>query len=129
MENSPENMLEQLKEDVKTLVELKVELLKLNVYDRFARIIAIVSLSLLLVLIFFSLIFYLFGALGYFLGELLNSVALGFVLVSALYLLIALLIIAFRKGFQSMIMDSVFKAIMVHEKRKEKENEEDETLG
>ena len=81
MENIAEKTFAELKEDISTYVELRLELLKLNTYERVAKTMAVFSYGIVLVLLAFFAILFLFLALGFFLGELLGSMALGFVLV------------------------------------------------
>ncbi|MFR7810159.1 MAG: hypothetical protein ACLU4N_13330 [Butyricimonas faecihominis] len=79
MENIAEKTFAELKEDISTYVELRLELLKLNTYERVAKTMAVFSYGIVLVLLAFFAILFLFLALGFFLGELLGSMALGFV--------------------------------------------------
>ena len=88
MENIAEKTFAELKEDISTYVELRLELLNLNTYERVAKTMAVFSYGIVLVLLAFFAILFLFLALGFFLGELLGSMALGFVLVVGMYLLL-----------------------------------------
>ena len=81
MENIAEKTFAELKEDISTYVELRLELLILFTYERVAKTMAVFSYGIVLVLLAFFAILFLFLALGFFLGELLGCMALGFVLV------------------------------------------------
>ena len=81
MENIAEKTFAELKEDISTYVELRLELLILNTYERVAKTIAVFSYGIVFVLLAFFAILFLCLAVGFFLGELLGSLALGFVLV------------------------------------------------
>ena len=106
MENIAEKTFAELKEDISTYVELRLELLKLNTYERVAKTMAILLL---------------FFALGFFLGELLGSMALGFVLVVGMYLLLFGITMFFKRKITSKVMNEIITAMM---SKDEKDNEE-----
>ena len=117
MENIAEKTFAELKEDISTYVELRLELLKLNTYERVAKTMAVFSYGLLA---FFAILF-LFLALGFFLGELLGSMALGFVLVVGMYLLLFGITMFFKRKITSKVMNEIITAMM---SKDEKDNEE-----
>lgn len=121
MENIAEKTFAELKEDISTYVELRLELLKLNTYERVAKTMAVFSYGIVLILLAFFTILFLFLALGFFLGELLGSIALGFVLVVGMYLLLFGIIIFFKKKITSKVMNEIIIAMM---SKDEKDNEE-----
>jgi len=84
---------DSISEYLKTYYKLKV----LNVADKATTITASTMASL--VILFFGIFVLLFSgiALGFWLGHLLDSNALGFLLVAALYLLIIIILVALRK--------------------------------
>ena len=112
MENIAEKTFAELKEDISTYVELRLELLKLNTYERVAKTMAVFSYGIVLVL---------FLALGFFLGELLGSMALGFVLVVGMYLLLFGITMFFKRKITSKVMNEIITAMM---SKDEKDNEE-----
>jgi len=79
-------------DDVKEYINLRIRLIQLNVTEKVAQ--ALANLIATTAALIFFILFFLFGslALGYWLGELLDSAALGFALVAGFYLLIALLL-------------------------------------
>ena len=82
---------------------------------------AVFSYGIVLILLAFFTILFLFLALGFFLGELLGSMALGFVLVVGMYLLLFGIIIFFKKKITSKVMNEIIIAMM---SKDEKDNEE-----
>lgn len=78
MEKEAEKIFCELREDISTYLQLKYKLLKLNATERVAKLIAILSQGIILILLFFFTILFLFLALGFFLGDCLGSTALGF---------------------------------------------------
>ena len=129
MENIAEKTFAELKEDISTYVELRLELLKLNTYERVAKTMAVFSYGIVLILLAFFTILFLFLALGFFLGELLGSMALGFVLVVGMYLLLFGIIIFFKKKITSKVMNEIIIAMMSKDEKDNEEKEEtEETL-
>lgn len=73
-----EHFFRELKKDLTTYGELKFELLKLGTYERTGKVIAVLSYGLILLTLGFFLSLFIFLALGFFLGEWLNSKGIGF---------------------------------------------------
>ena len=121
MENFAEKTFSGLKNDISTYVETRLELMKLNTYERVAKTMAVFSYGIVLVLLAFFAILFLFLALGFFLGEILNSVALGFLLVVGMYLLLFGITMFFRGKITSKVTNEIITAMM---SKDEKEDEE-----
>ena len=121
MENFAEKTFSGLKNDISTYVETRLELMKLNTYERVAKTMAVFSYGIVLVLLAFFAILFLFLALGFFLGEILNSVALGCLLVVGMYLLLFGLILLFREKISARVTNEIITAMM---SKDEKEDEE-----
>ena len=90
MENAAEKIFTQLKDDLSAFAGLKLRLLKLMAIEKAAKLLSVLSHGILLITLAFFTILFLFTALGFFLGELLDSVALGFLIVRGIYLLLTL---------------------------------------
>ncbi len=90
MENAAEKIFTQLKDDLSAFAGLKLRLLKLMAIEKAAKLLSVFSHGILLITLAFFTILFLFTALGFFLGELLDSVALGFLIVGGIYLLLTL---------------------------------------
>ena len=69
MEKDSGKIFRELKEDVSTYVELKLELLKLSTYERSGQLIAVLSYGLILLFLAFFAILFIFLALGFFMGD------------------------------------------------------------
>lgn len=124
MEREAERVFNGLKKDISTYVELKFRLLKLIATERIARVVAILSHSIILVLLIFFTILFLFISLGFYLGELLGSVALGFLIVSGLYFLLALAAYLGKRGMQVKIMNILITVIQAGDDDDEDKNAE-----
>ncbi len=91
------------------LFETKVELVKLDVADKGARIGADVISGIIVAVLGLSGALYLNIALALWLGYLVGSYALGFVIVGAFYLLLAVILFALRK---SLLAKPILKALI-----------------
>ena len=68
MEKDSGEIFRELKKDLSAYVELKLELLKLNTYERTGKVIAVLSYGVILLFLAFFAILFIFLALGFFLG-------------------------------------------------------------
>ena len=110
MENAAEKIFTELKEDISTYARLKLRLLKLMAIERTAIVLAVLSHSLILLLLSFFTVLFLFVALGCYLGELLDSPALGFLIVGGIYLLFTLIVWGMKDGIRIRLMNTVIEA-------------------
>lgn len=107
---------EELKQLVSDYVDARIELLKINVYEKIAKVIAILFSSIVIVLLFFFLVLFLSISGGFYFGTLLNNNAMGFLLVFGIYLLILVLVMAFRKNLlEKYIIDKVINTLFEKE--------------
>ena len=94
-------------DDVKDYLNLRLRLIQLNLAEKASAALANMISSLIAMV--FLILFVLFGsfALSYWLGSILDSQALGFIIVAGFYLFIALLIQVFaKKSIRRKMMDS-----------------------
>lgn len=112
-----------IKNDVTELLNIKLQLLKLEAVEKGSKGASFLVYGIIVVgLVFFALLFG-FLALGFLFSNWLDSFAGGFALVVALYLVLIILLIAFRRS----IMDGItnlFIDEMDPDLRKEIEEEE-----
>jgi hypothetical protein len=91
-------------------VEVKIELLKLNLLTRLSKVLAsVISVGIITGLLFFFLFFLGFG-IAELLNELLSSQFWGFIIVAGIFLLLILII--FRLLSSNKIQDWIEKAIL-----------------
>ena len=121
MEKDPDKIIQELREDVSAFVELKLELLKLNTYERTGKVIAVLSYGLVLLFLAFFAILFIFLALGFFLGEWIGVTGAGFGLVAVLFLLLMWLIVRNREIITTKVLNEVIATLLSNdEKRNEK---------
>ena len=111
MEKDSGKIFRELKDDVSTYVELKLELLKLSTYERSGRLIAILSYGLILLFLAFFAILFIFLALGFFMGDIFGSMGTGFAFVAVLYLLLIGLIIMNKGRICNTVLNVVIAAL------------------
>lgn len=111
MEKDSGKVFHELKEDVSTYVELKLELLKLSTYERSGQLIATLSYGLILLCMAFFAKLFLFLALGFFLGDMFGSMGAGFAVVAVIYLLLIGLIIMNKQKICKIVLNVVIAAL------------------
>ena len=111
MEKDSGKIFRELKDDVSTYVELKLELLKLSTYERSGQLIATLSYGLILLFLAFLAILFIFLALGLFLGDAFNSMGAGFAVVAGLYFLLIGLVVLNKNTICRMIINIVLAAL------------------
>ena len=125
MEKETEQIFKKLKEDVSTYVELKVELLKLTAYERTGKLVSVLSYGLILLFLAFFAILFIFLALGFFLGDILDNVAGGFAIVALLYMILFAIIIFNKNKISEVIVNEIISVLTaIEDKKKESDNEQ-----
>ena len=128
MEKKAEDVFRELKEDITTYAELKLELLKINTYEKGGKVLAVLSYGLLLFALVAIAVFFALLALGFLLSEWLHSTAAGFGIVSVLYIIQILLLIANRKRVRRKIINIII-ASLINDEQKEEEVTKDATTS
>jgi hypothetical protein len=126
MKNDSEQFFRELKQDVTTYAGLKVELLKLGAYERTGKVIAVLSYSLILLILAFFLTLFIFIALGFFISSWFNSLGTGFSIVSALYLLIIGGVVFFKDRILTSVLNLVISALTSNDNTNNNETDEND---
>ena len=114
MEKDAGEIFRELKKDLSAYVELKLELLKLNTYERTGKVIAVLSYGVILLFLAFFAILFIFLALGFFLGDLFGSVGSGFGVVAVLYLLIGIIVMN-KDRISNKVLNVVISALTTND--------------
>jgi hypothetical protein len=97
-------------------VEARIELFKISVYEKIATVSAVLFSSLVIALAGFFVLLFLSISGGLYLGSLLDSNALGFLIVAGIYILLLLFVIIFRKKLlEKHITDKVIEQLFKNE--------------
>lgn len=125
MGKDAEQIFRKLKEDLSAYVELKVELLKLTAYERTETNFPVLSYGLILLFLAFFAILFIFLALGFFLGDILDNVAGGFAIVALLYMILFAIIIFNKNKISEAIVNEIISVLTaIEDKKKESDNEQ-----
>ena len=123
MGNEAEEIFGKLKKDLTEYAQLKLELVKLDAYERLGRTMAQLTYGIILVALAFFVVLFLFLALGLFLGEIFNSQPLGFSAVAGLYIIVIILTCIFVKKIRKRILTGIIYALTISEDREDLEND------
>ncbi len=127
MARDSRDIFRELKEDVSTYVELKLELLKLSTYERSGHLIAVLSYSLILLFLAFFAILFVFLALGFFMGDVFGSIGAGFAFVAVLYLLLIGLIAMNKRKICNTVLNIVIAALNGNDEKDDATTDTDQT--
>jgi len=97
---------------VKEYIDTQLELLKLKTVARLSKVAGALILDATKILLSLLVVFFFSMALGFFLGELTGSYALGFFITGCLFLLILLIIRARRTKLEVKFMDMIIARIL-----------------
>ena len=119
MRKDVEKVFRELKEDVSMYAELKLELIKINAYERISKVIAVLSYGLLLsVLVFIALLFVML-TFGFLFSKWLHSIAAGIGIVAAFYLILTGVVIANKDRISLKVINLIVSALNAVDRRKD----------
>jgi len=127
MEKNVEDVFRELKEDISTYAELKLELIKLNAYEQSGKVLAVLSYGLLLFALVATALLFILLTLGFLLSEWLNSTVAGFGIVATLYILQIAVVILNKNRIRKKIINIVISALNTNEFVKPKKQKENAT--
>lgn len=111
MKKNSREIFRELRDDISSYVELKLELLKLSTYERSGHLIAVLSYGLIILFLAFFAILFIFLALGFFMGDVFGSIGAGFAFVAVLYLLLIGLIMTNKQKICNTVLNIVIAAL------------------
>lgn len=122
--NDSEKVFQNLKQDVSAYMELKLELLKLNTYERTGKVIGLLSYGLILLFLAFFAVLFIFLALGFFLGEILDVPGSGFAIVALLYVAIIWIITKNEAKIRTKILNLAIAALAANDDKQNTKDDE-----
>lgn len=110
------NEFSDFSKEMRKYLEERVEIVKLDLIERFLVIFSGLLTIFIAILLFFGLFLYLSMSAGYYIGELTGKTSTGFLLVAAFYLIITLTILIFRnalivKPFVKYVLGTMFNHV------------------
>lgn len=97
---------------VKEYIDTQLELLKLKTIARISRVVGALILDATKILLSLLVVFFFAMALGFFLGEVMHSNALGFLTTGVIFLLILLAVGMMRSKLEVKFMDMIISRIL-----------------
>ncbi len=94
-EKSP--VISELRQLITEYFDARLKLLKLETFEKIAKVTAVLFSSLVMALLAFFLLFFLSMSAGFYLGKIFDSMALGFLAVTGLYLILFVLVMLMKK--------------------------------
>jgi hypothetical protein len=107
-----------IKQDIQELIRLRIEILRLETYEKVSVVGSFVIYGLVIVNLVFFMLLFAFVALGFLIGEWIKNIAGGFGIVSALYLICLIVTLLCHKPIFLW-----FKNLLLKELDSEAENE------
>ncbi len=95
IEKSP--VISELRQLITEYFDARLKLIKLETFEKIAKVTAVLFSSLVVALLGFFLLFFLSMSLGFYLGKVFESMALGFLAVTGLYLILFVLVLFMKK--------------------------------
>jgi len=109
------NKLQQLSEEVKDYVNLRIDLVKLNIAETTSKVISNVAATLIAALIFLFFLFFASTGLALFLSAVIGNSYSGFLIVAGLYLVVGLIIWYARgKLIQIPVMNAIIRQLFAN---------------
>ncbi len=115
MEKDAGQIFRELKEDVTNYAESKFELFKLSAYEGAGKVAGLLTYGLILVFLALFALLFIFLSIGFFLGELFNSMGLGFACVAGLYLILILIAVLTKKSIQGKVINEIIEALTTND--------------
>jgi len=120
METEGRNFFSETKEQLEQYVQDRILLLKLQISEKTARMVAVLFTLLMIGLLSFFVILFLSMMAGFYFASVTGSFFAGFGIVAAFYLLMLIVLILSRKWIQKKIMDKVIASFYAKNETDEK---------
>lgn len=114
------SQLNELRTETTAYVNVRLEVLKLTIYEKSAKLTSAFASSMVMAFVGFFFILFVFLAAANWIGEMMNSLAAGYGIVALFYLVLLLVFMALRKNyFEKPIIDKVIEVLMEDENETE----------
>lgn len=119
MENDLHGLFTVTKNNIARYIDLRLKLLKIETYEKAGKVSSVLLLILMILFVVFFAVLFLFLGLGFYLGQILDSLPLGMALTGVLYLILLAGVVLCRNK----ITNNLFK-LFVSELMKDDDGEE-----
>jgi cytochrome c biogenesis protein CcdA len=111
MENDEPNFRE-MEKDVAAYINIRLQMLRLNLYGKSAKISARASITIVGMMLGFFFLLFLATTLALIIGNWIHSLAGGFAIVTLIYLILFLAIVVFyRKKIEKNLIDRIIQLL------------------
>jgi uncharacterized membrane protein YdjX (TVP38/TMEM64 family) len=121
MEHTFGTFAKELKQDISTYVEMRLEYSKLIAYEKISKLIGASSSLILIIFFAFFGFFFLSFTMGYYLGQVTGSLALGFGIITGVYLILLIIIGLSKKKIEAIISNRVAAVLIEDDDERSKE--------
>jgi hypothetical protein len=105
--NEQSTFFDELKLLITDYFDARLKLIKLETFEKIAKVTAALFSSLMVALLAFFLLFFLSLSAGFYLGKIFDSNALGFLTVTGIYLILAVVLLSQKKLLESSIIERI----------------------
>ena len=105
-------LFEEMKDDLTGYISNRFRLLKLQTYVKTSKSVGLLTFGLIIILLILLALVMIFATLAIYLGELLESMSLGFAIVSLITILIVVIVIMSRKSIRSKFTNIIVSSLM-----------------
>jgi hypothetical protein len=113
MENNFQSFLEETKEILKNYLEARINLLKLHLAGKLSKALGVFFTLIMASFLFFFIIIFLGMVVGFWMGSVTGSLAIGFLISTGIFTLILGILVIFRKPlFQVPIVNVILSVLM-----------------
>lgn len=120
MDEKP-TVITELRQLITEYFDARLKLIKLETFEKIAKVTAVLFSSLVVALLGFFLLFFLSMSAGFYLGKIFDSLALGFLAVTGLYLILFVFILYMKKD---LLENFLIERIIGELTKKEDEDEQ-----
>lgn len=112
MEPQSSSFFSQYRERIEQYLQNRLRLIQLQATQKVAELSSSIVWWLLIAVVAFFMLMSLSIMLGYYFAQLTGSVPLGFACLTGVYLILLLLLFAFRKSIRKNVKDSVIQSML-----------------
>lgn len=118
MEDKKDDFIRDLKEELSSYIRLRIELFRISSYEKIAKVSASLITGLLITIL--AMFFSVFGSVvaGLYFSRISGSPIAGFGIVAGFYLLLLVIVLAFRKSlFEKLLINKMIEILFENEGR------------
>ncbi len=117
-------VITDMTDSIRKYIEIRLNLTKLDVLEKSAKILSLLLSAIFLFIIFMLFLFFISLTMAKWLGQLMNSDALGYLIIAVIYLISGIIVLRYRR---KLFLGSAIKHLseIFFEDTEEDENEKD----